>query len=513
MRERLAVVVVVSISVGLLGARAANALFDECVSTVPIVDQVACMKIASAAIGGTTAFSYFVPEGCSSASPCPVLYLLHGFGGDYQSMVGTAAHPTTWVRSLNAGPPIDPRQIDDPWNYANPDDPVHPWIALDPIRFILVAPHGRTVPGGYGPAADLDSFWADWNPRYAAGGDSQSYDTPPPRFEAFLLDELIPFVESHFPTVSNRREWRALAGTSLGGYGSYKNGLQHPDVWTSIGSVSGAHNFLFAPLPDPLNVTSPVGIQPPAPLPYQPLPGIGGRVPLLPDPLTGFGVALVALGDPAADQAYFRGNMPRDLAMNARASAGGQASLGIRGYVNDTIPRRQQDLTDPGAQAFEDIVFPMNVAMESAFTAEHVERVFEVHPGIHSEPYRGAFVRAQLAYQYARVVHPPDAFGATGSPPPPPTTFDYRSIRNDFTIWGWRFHVERQPIEFLNLRSVSCSGLVLQGTGKVDVTVPCAGYTGPNPLSIELGPSFPIDEPGGASALPVYGRTVSVSLQ
>jgi hypothetical protein len=513
MRERLAIAIVaVSTGVGLVCSPSANAIFDDCTSPTVVTDQVACMTLASTAVGGTTAFSYFVPEGCSASSPCPVLYLLHGFGGDYQSMLGTAQHPTTWVRSLNAGPPVDPRQVSDPWNYAYPDDPVHPWIALDPIRFILIGPHGRTVAGGYGPAPDLDSFWADWNPRYAAGGDSQSYATPPPRFEQFLLDELLPFVESRFPTVADRREWRAVAGTSLGGYGSYKSGLQHPDVWTSMGSVSGAHNFLFAPLPDPVNgVTSPIGLQPPVPLPYQPLPGIGGRVPLLPDPLTGFGVALVALGDPAADQAYFRGNMPRDLAMNARASAGGQASLGIRGYVNDTIPRRLEDLTDPGAQAFEDIVFPMNVAMESAFTAEHVEHVFEIHPGLHSEPYRGAFVRAQLAYQYARVLHPPDSFGATGSPPPPPTTFDYRSIRDDFTIWGWRFQVERQPIEFLNLRDVSCSGLTLQGTGTVLVTPPPS--CGKSAVTVDLGPTFPIDEPGGASALPVYGKTVTVSLQ
>jgi len=515
MRERLATVIAVAvISAALVRADTAQALFDDCQPSMR-TDAVACRTMTSALVGNgvTTAFSYYLPSACSASSPCPVLYLLHGFGGDYHSMLGTAAKPSGWVRSLDSGPPIDPRQVADPWNYANPDDPDHRWITLEPIRFILVAPHGRTVPGGYGPAPDLDSFWADWNPRYASGGDSQSYDTPPPRFERFLLDELMPFVEANVPT-EPRREWRALAGTSLGGYGSYKNGLQHPDVWSSMGSVSGAHNFLFAPAPDPIQATAPIGIQPPAPLPVQPLPGIGGRVPLLPDPLTGFGVALVALGDPAADQAYFRGNMPRDLAMNARASAGGQASLLIRGFVNDAIPRRQEDLTDPGAQAFEDIVLPMNLAMEAAFTAEQVERHFEIHPGLHSDPYRTPYLRAQIAAQYAHVRHPPDALGGTGSPLPLPTAFDYRSIGTDFTIWGWRFQVERQPIEFLNLRQVSCSGLTLQGTGEVTVTVPssCSAYRGPNPVVVDLGPSFPIDEPAGASALPVYGRTVRVAL-
>jgi len=102
--------------------------------------------------------------------------------------------------------------------------------------------------------------------------------------------------------------------------------------------------------------------------------------------------------------------------MNARASAGGQASLLIRGFVNDAIPRRQEDLTDPGAQAFEDIVLPMNLAMEAAFTAEQVELHFEIHPGLHSDPYRTPYLRAQIAAQYAHVRHPPDALGGTGSP-------------------------------------------------------------------------------------------------
>jgi len=73
---------------------------------------------------------------------------------------------------------------------------------------------------------------------------------------------------------------------------------------------------------------------------------------------------------------------------------------------------------------------------------------------------------------------------------------------------------DRRPIEFLNLRQVSCSGLTLQGTGMVTITVPpsCSAYAGPNPVVVDLGPSLPIDEPAGASALPTTGRTVSVVL-
>ncbi len=507
----------------------ANASFEGCglapatgQSLALQVGKIACQKMTTQFLGNDveTAFSYFVPAGCGDpllARTCPVLYMLHGFGGDYTSEIRGAQ-----VAALTSGPPVDPRQVPDPWNYSDPQG----WIPLDSLDFILIAPHGRTLDNGYGPAGGLDSFWADWNLRYAAGGDSEHYPTPPPRFEAFLLQELIPFVEGHFPAGTGR-EWRALQGTSLGGYGSYKNGLQHPDLWSSIGSISGAMNFLFAPGLDPLHGPAPVGIAPPLAGPYEPLPGLAPAVvPLssLPDQAKGFAVALYALGDPEGDQAYYRGNMPRDLAMNARASAGGEASLHIRGFVNDAVPRTPEDFANPqsylGAQAFEAIVLSMNIDMEIAFQDQSVEHdPLEIHPGIHSGRYWNPFLRALFAAQYAQVRH----WDEGGSPPPLPTAFDFRSIAKDFSIWGWRFQVDRPSTEFLTLRNVTCDGLTLRGTGRITVTVPqdpCGtkGFdadgdgTPENPFTVDLGPSFPTDEQAGTSAAPVYGKTTSITL-
>jgi len=296
MRERLATAIAVAvISAVLVRADTAEALFDDCQPAMR-TDTIACRTMTSALVGDgvTTAFSYYLPSACSASSPCPVLYLLHGFGGDYHSMLGTAAKPSGWVRSLDSGPPVDPRQVADPWNYSNPDDPDHRWIPLEPIRFILVAPHGRTVPGGYGPARISTASGRTGTRATLPAVTRRATIRRRRGSSAFCWTSSCRSWRRTFPT-EPRREWRALAGTSLGGYGSYKNGLQHPDVWSSMGSVSGAHNFLFAPAPDPIQATAPIGIQPPAPLAYQPLPGMGGRVPLLPDPLTGFGVALVAL--------------------------------------------------------------------------------------------------------------------------------------------------------------------------------------------------------------------------
>jgi S-formylglutathione hydrolase FrmB len=499
------------VAVSAPGARA-TAPFSDCAapssSMTVVVGQVACQQLDSSSIGGTTAFSYYVPPSCAPGlgHTCPVLYLLHGFGGDYHGMLGTAASPSSWVRALTAQPPSDPRASSQPWTLSDPAS----WVPAPSIDLILVAPHGRTVAGGYGPGPDIDSYWTDWNPRYAAGGDDPKYPTPPPRFSSFLLDELIPYVEGQLPAGSGRA-WRAIAGTSLGGYGAFKNGLQHPDVFSSMGSVSGAHNFLFAPgLNAGSTPPSPVGVQPPVGVGYVAPPGPLNQLPSGPVPpqLATFLAATMALGDPAADQAYFRGNTPRDLALNARAYDGrGQQSLFIKSFVNDTVPRRQQDVTDPVSIAFEDIVFPMNLEMDAAFTDVGVQREFDIHPGLHSETYRGVWMREQLEAQYGRLAH----WDGTSPAATTPVRFDYRSVANDFAVWGWQVHVDRTPVEFLDLFDATCASVTLQGTGVVTVTPPpaCGGAA----VTVDLGPSAPVDEPANAGATSAYGRTVTVSLR
>jgi putative esterase len=486
------------------------------------VGVVACQQVdASSTLGGITAFSYYVPPNCDPAltprRTCPVLTLLHGFGGSYLGEAGTAASPSAKVRSLYSEPPVDPYAVPDPWNYADTSK----WVTADPLDFIVIAPHGRTLDGGFGPVGGLDSFWTNWNPRYAsrdAGNPDGVYDGPAPRFDDFVSRDLVTFVEQRFATAGHGRVWRALNGTSLGGYGSYLLGLKHPDVWSSLGSISGAHNFLFAPWLNPATSVPAdgPGIGIPG-APYLKLPGIGPRVPIerLPEQLQGFGVAFLALGDPAADNAFYRDNMPRDLAMNARAYARGKQVVKLRATVNDAIPRTTADFADPGsyltAQAFEGIVLPMNIDMELAFADEDVVRTFETHPGIHSGRYWNAFQRAQLEEQYRYVRH----WNGTGSPPGRPDTFDYRSTASRFGVWGWRFEVARRPTEFLNLRAVSCDRLSLNGTGVVTVHVPAScktGYRGSADFAIDLGDGHPIDEPMGLGALPFYGATRTITL-
>jgi enterochelin esterase-like enzyme len=76
-----------------------------------------------------------------------------------------------------------------------------------------------------------------------------------PAFEAFendLLNDIIPYVESHY-SVRADREHRALAGLSMGGGQSLNFGLKHLDTFAWVGGFSSAPNTKPAAelLPDP----------------------------------------------------------------------------------------------------------------------------------------------------------------------------------------------------------------------------------------------------------------------
>jgi S-formylglutathione hydrolase FrmB len=448
------------------------------------IGSIATASCASDDLGGATTFSYYIPSLCNATTRCPVLYLLHGFGGDYRSMLGSAEHPSAYARALTK----------DPITGAD----------LPDIPFIVIAPDGRTVqtikPGA--PPADQESFWVDWNPRYW---------TNPPRFEAFVTDELLHLVDRSFPTIATR-EGRAILGQSLGGFGSFKLAFQHPDLYATAGSISGALNILVAPDLQPIGA-GPDGVGgAPVPTTYVHPPRIITTPPGFP-----YGDPFGAFGDPTTDEAYFRGNNPLDLAMNG-------AGVALRFFHNDAVPG-PDDLADPASyfspQLLETLVLPMNFEMREALTQHGIPFEYELHPGIHKGVYWDPYIRAQLEWQYARVSHPGAALK-----PYKPASFDYRSIKNDFSVWGWRFHVDRTPEEFLTLRDISSAGMTVTGSGVVTFVTPrlhagsavidgATGSVTPQPggrmrITIDLGPSYPTDERAGASGVPAVLRTAHI---
>jgi enterochelin esterase-like enzyme len=57
-------------------------------------------------------------------------------------------------------------------------------------------------------------------------------------FETVLVDELIPYIDSHFLTIANR-ENRAMAGLSMGGMETKLITLRRPEVFSAYGLLSG----------------------------------------------------------------------------------------------------------------------------------------------------------------------------------------------------------------------------------------------------------------------------------
>ncbi|MDT5294265.1 MAG: putative tributyrin esterase, partial [Acidobacteriota bacterium] len=84
-----------------------------------------------------------------------------------------------------------------------------------PYPFIIVVPEGR------------DAWYTDGS------------TVPNEKFESYFVEELIPDVERRFRAIASR-EGRAVAGLSMGGYGSLKFGLKHPEMFALAASMSGA---------------------------------------------------------------------------------------------------------------------------------------------------------------------------------------------------------------------------------------------------------------------------------
>lgn len=76
------------------------------------------------------------------------------------------------------------------------------------------------------------------------GGNSwyvNSATNPKNRFEDYIVADLIAEVDQRYRTIP-RRESRAIAGLSMGGYGALNLALRHPELFAFAGSMSGALN-------------------------------------------------------------------------------------------------------------------------------------------------------------------------------------------------------------------------------------------------------------------------------
>lgn len=140
----------------------------------------------------------YTPPGYSAEQSYPVLYLLHGIGGDEFEWLN-GGHPEVILDNLYAAGKVEP--------------------------MIVVLPNGRAMKDDRATGNIM------------APDKVEAFAT----FEKDLLNDLIPFIEKNYPVI-NDREHRAIAGLSMGGGQSLNFGLGNLDVFASVGGFSSAPN-------------------------------------------------------------------------------------------------------------------------------------------------------------------------------------------------------------------------------------------------------------------------------
>jgi enterochelin esterase-like enzyme len=150
-------------------------------------------------------YSIYLPESYDGKKKYPVLYMLHGYGGNNND----------WLQdntgSIWAGGGTMPA-------YARE------YAQKTGKELIIVAPDGG------------NNFYCDgFN-----GG---------PKYMSFFFEEFIPYIESTYAIKAEKKS-RAIGGLSMGGYGSLYYGTLHPEMFCYVYACSAAINVGVS-APDP----------------------------------------------------------------------------------------------------------------------------------------------------------------------------------------------------------------------------------------------------------------------
>ncbi len=181
--------------------------FDKTREGIAACAKIELVDYDSKSVGNKRKANVYIPPGYSTDKKYPVLYLLHGIGGD-EGEWPRGGHPEIILDNLIAD------------NKAEP--------------MIIVMPNGRAQPDD------------------RAGTNAMATAPAFGKFDQDLIGDLIPFIESKY-SVKKDRESRALAGLSMGGGQSLNFGLANLDTFAWVGGFSSAPNTKPAAelVPDP----------------------------------------------------------------------------------------------------------------------------------------------------------------------------------------------------------------------------------------------------------------------
>jgi len=146
------------------------------------------LTIDSRILGKEVKYSIYLPHGYENTNRSyPVLYLLHGYSDDETgwTQFGEVQHIADKTIASGEAPPT-----------------------------IIVMPDGGV------------SFYINSHDRKVL-------------YEDFFINEFIPAIEKTY-RIRSKKEFRALAGLSMGGYGSLIFSLKHPDLFAAAAPLSAA---------------------------------------------------------------------------------------------------------------------------------------------------------------------------------------------------------------------------------------------------------------------------------
>lgn len=157
-------------------------LFILAVSTSSFAANVDTVLTYSKSMNKEIPAVIITPQSYNNQTQYPVVYLLHGYGGNYSA----------WTKN---------------WDEAK--------LMADQYNFIIVCPDGN-----------IGSWY------YDSPMDSTS------RYETYVAKELVDWTDKNYKTVA-KREARAISGLSMGGHGALYLAFRHQDVYGACGSMSG----------------------------------------------------------------------------------------------------------------------------------------------------------------------------------------------------------------------------------------------------------------------------------
>jgi S-formylglutathione hydrolase FrmB len=312
-----------------------------------------------------------LPDGYDPAAArrYPVLYLLHGGADDYRSWTDKGA-----AEAITAGLPL-----------------------------VVVMPDAGQ--GG----------WYSDHYNFGAFG--------PPRWESLHIGEVVPWVERSFHVLA-ARQGRALAGLSMGGFGTMSYASRHPDMFVAAASFSGAVDT-NDPFAQSVEVIGMLDGRPPGAI-------WGPRV---------------------TEEVRWRAHNPADLAENLRP-------LRLTARTGNGLPGGPYG---GGPDPIEMAVHRMSTSFHERLADLGIPHVWEDYgPGGHAWPYWQRALRQTL----------PQIMGAFAAPPPRPERVTHVAAEPSYAAYGWRVAFDRERLAFTRLEDARRAGFTLAGSGTARVTTP-----------------------------------------